>query len=170
MFSCKKSRSPSQEGLQASLELLDKAISKTDNEQAKMGLHMGKLQIVSMDKEMQSKLAETAAETFKAIKSEPAAVNQAAWMLVSLMENGELDKDKKVIEVSLAATAEAAKAGEGDTRAAVMDTLAHLQYLSGDLDTAIATQKAAIEMASAQAKGELQGFLDKLNKEKEAKK
>ena len=50
-----------------------------------------------------------------------------------------------------------------------MDTLAHVQNLTGDVDAAIKTEKAAVEMSTGDLKEQLKAYLDELEGKKKDK-
>ena len=53
------------------------------------------------------------------------------------------------------------------TKATALDTLAHLQFVTGDLAGAIASQKQAVELSTGKRKEVLQEFLDELKSTEE---
>ena len=102
----------------------------------------------------------------KANKSDSNLLNEMAWSVVEMKEQGR-DVDAQV----LAAAEKVAKlASESEPESgAVLDTYAHLIYLNGNLDKAIEIQKKALVHAGNEV-DQIQPFLDKLLKEKAEKK
>lgn len=86
---------------------------------------------------------ETAREIYKnpALRDEPSALNEIAWMIVdpeAKIENRDVDF---ALEVAMRAS-ELTKHSEP----AILDTLARAQFLKGDFATALATQTKAVEL------------------------
>ncbi|MFO1000514.1 MAG: redoxin domain-containing protein [Planctomycetaceae bacterium] len=95
-------------------------------------------------------------------------LNQLSWQIYeAAVEDKEFPK-----ELITAATAAAEKAVEGDPEnGMVLDTLAHLLHLQGDLDRAIELQTKAVDNAGdapESAIEEMSAFLKKIKKEKAA--
>lgn len=95
-------------------------------------------------------------------------LNQLSWQIYEAAVEDE-DFPKELIK---AATAAAEKAVEGDPEnGMILDTLAHLLHLQGDLDRAIELQTKAVENAGdapESAIEEMSAFLKKIKKEKAA--
>ncbi len=89
-------------------------------------------------------------------------LNQMAWSIVEMKDSG-----KDVSDDLIAAAAAAAKKGsELEPKAGeIIDTLAHLIYMQGDLDQAITLTEQAVEL-SGDDFPEIGKFLEKLKKEK----
>jgi uncharacterized damage-inducible protein DinB len=85
-----------------------------------------------------------------------------------MTEAGQLD-NPSVLKAALKVTSEAAEKADAESRAAIQDTLAHLYFLTGDIEKAIEVQKKAIEGAGEEMKEELKAFLEKLESEKNKK-
>jgi tetratricopeptide (TPR) repeat protein len=95
-------------------------------------------------------------------------LNQLSWQIYeAAVEDKEFPK-----EVVAAATTAAEKAVESDPEnGTILDTLAHLLHLQGDLDRAIELQTKAVDNAGdapESAVEEMSAFLKKLKKEKAA--
>ena len=93
-------------------------------------------------------------------------LNHVAWAVYQAAAKEDSEISEKLVE---AATAAAKKAVEADPEnAAILDTLAHLIHLSGDLQQAIKIQTKAVEMQGAE-NGSISEFLKQLQDEASAK-
>ena len=90
-------------------------------------------------------------------------LNELAWSVVTAIQAGASVSDAVSDELVSAAlqAAEKSVALEPDN-GSHLDTLAHLLAQRGDLDKALATQRQALEHASAEARGQIRGYLDEL--------
>ncbi len=154
--------------LKGALALIDSSLEKVKGP-ASMELGMIRLQLLMRDKDSAEKVPGALSAVIEQVKSEPGTVNQLVWNLVSGMEQGALKKDAKLLEIMLPAIKAAAEKGSGDQRAMVMDTLAHVQNLSGDVDGAIKTEKAAVDMSTGDLKEQLKAYLEELEASKKGK-
>lgn len=92
----------------------------------------------------------------------PMRLNEVAWFVVEMQMNGD-EVDEELVR---AARDVAQKAVDAEPKnAAILDTLAHLVHMSGDLDKAIKIQKEAVENAEGGMKSELEDYLEELEKE-----
>ena len=150
---------------------VDGAIKKLDEALATLKSEGAKAQFKGMRTQLLMQTGdERAIEPLKEMiaqnKDNPQVLNQLAWFVVQIKER-EQDKkiDKRLIEVSIEAAEMAIKADPDN--GAVLDTLAHLQYMNGDLDKAIETQTKAVKLADEQFKEDIESFLEELKEEKE---
>ena len=90
-------------------------------------------------------------------------MNELAWSVYEAAS--ENDQFSKPLIAAATVAAEKAVAKEPDN-GPILDTLAHLTYLAGNLDRAIELQTKAIKSAPDQLKEDMQAFLDELKKEK----
>lgn len=148
------------------LAAIEEASAKITDPRMLANLGLIRLQIQLEDKDSAKELPAALEAAFKTHGDNPALVNRIAWTAAENMEAGKLEKSDELLAILLPAVEKAAKSGDGDSRAMTMDTLAHLQFLKGDLDAALKTQTEAVEMASAQAKDQLRPFLQKLEEAK----
>ena len=84
----------------------------------------------------------------------------------------EAAKDDKKFSKSLVAAAAAAAesaVGKEPSNGPILDTLAHLLHLQGNLERAIELQMKAVKNSPPEMKEDLQGFLDEMKKEKAGK-
>jgi len=101
-------------------------------------------------------------------KADPEMLNQISWQVYEMSADAD-DLPKGLIAAALAAS-EKAMAGRPDD-GMVIDTVAHLHHLSGNLDKAIELQKKAIEnpgQATEDIIDDMKSYLKKLEAEKKA--
>lgn len=153
---------------EAALDTIEKAISESKAQPVKARLELIRLQIQLNDKGSEDQLDKILAEAYEKYAKEPQLINRIAWAVSQKFEAGQIKNDE-VIRMTRKAIEEAAKEGKGDMRAATLDTAAHVQYLDGDVDAAIASQTEAIQAASPQLKEQLREFLDTLKQAKDDK-
>lgn len=105
-----------------------------------------------------------AAKQMKALiekTNEAAALNALGWQIVEMSMQGQ-NVPKELIETGMIAAEKAVKLEPKD--GAILDTLAHLVELKGDLDKAIQLQKKAVELAPEMR--ELKAYLKQLEDKK----
>jgi thiol-disulfide isomerase/thioredoxin len=151
----------------AALATVENALDKTEDGSLSEQLRLMKLQIQLNDKDSHSQLPEILTAAYKKYASQPQLINVIAWTVVENIERGDLKKDKAVLELTRQAIETVAGQGDGDSRAATLDTVAHVQFLSDDVDAAIKTQTEAIELASPRFKPQLKKYLKTLEEAKE---
>jgi thiol-disulfide isomerase/thioredoxin len=150
------------------MTMLDEMIEKKEDAQAKMQFQMLKLQVMLQQEEKKDEVAGFAKTVLDGIAEDPMMTNQICWAFVEMTEAGRID-NPELLKTALAATATAAEKAEAESKGAILDTLAHLYQLTGDLDQAIETQKKAVEVAGDEMKEELKAYLKKLEDEKAGK-
>lgn len=100
----------------------------------------------------------------EALKESPQSLNELAWAAVETSANG--DKvQPELLAAAMNAAQTALKVAPKD--ASVLDTVAHLFQLQGDLDQAIAAQERAVENAGDLA-DQIKPYLNQLKAEKAA--
>lgn len=141
------------------LALLDKTIETSKSEM-----------IVQMAKSMRSRLVimiggsvatQALTDALKTMKGDSLGLNELAWSVVEMAQTGK-KQDAEVLQAA-AKVAKAAVAADPES-GAVLDTLANVVYLQGDLDQAIELQTKALELSGDMP--EIQSFLRKLKMEK----
>jgi len=154
------SRLLQQEKFEEALEALDEVIEATEDEAMKQQLQNARPRIMMMaggDLALQG--IKQAAKNLKTAEE----MNAIAW---GVYEMAEADEEKVSDELIAEAVRIAEKAVElKPDDGAILDTLAHLVYLQGDLDQAIEIQTKAVENGG-ELKEQLQDFLDQLLREK----
>lgn len=95
-------------------------------------------------------------------------LNQFTWQIAMMAEAGEVD-NADLLQAAADATESVLK--EDESQASMLDTIAHLYYQKGDLDTAIAYQRRAVAASEleddAQMRSSVEGYLEELLAEKE---
>lgn len=97
--------------------------------------------------------AEAAADTLPEALTEasggnPMMLNQFAWQIAMMAQAGKVDNARLL---QAAADATEAALSEDTQQASMLDTIAHLHYYKGDLETAIAYQRRAIAAGETEA-------------------
>ena len=144
-------------------ELEEIAKSATPDQKSQLAMLKFKLLIKA---EAFDDAAKVLTEVSEDKKVEPESINQLTW---EIYENAKDDADfsKALLESATAATEKAVAADP--TNGMIIDTLAHLVHLQGQLDRAIDLQTKAVENAGAaseEIKGQMQAYLEELKKEK----
>lgn len=99
------------------------------------------------------------------VKDDAAGLNELAWFVYELKQRG-VDVSAELLGAAVGAAEQGAKLEP--TNGAVLDTLAHLYDLQGELDKAIETQKKAAENPG-QFKDDIESFLKELQAKKDGK-
>jgi thiol-disulfide isomerase/thioredoxin len=147
------------------LKMLEELIEKTPNGQSKTQFQMIKLQVMLQQEDKKEEVAAFAKTVLDSAAEDPMMINQLCWAFVEMTEAGRID-NPELLKNALAATSAASEKAEAESKGAILDTLAHLYHLTGDLDNAIETQKKAVEAAGEEMKAELEAYLKKLQEEK----
>lgn len=150
------------------LKLLDETIASAKGTPAEKQYKVLKLQIMLQGNDKEA-LAGYAKELFGELKGDGMMINQIAWAFVQMTDAGQLD-NKELLKVALQAVEGETKAAPESSKYAILDTVSHLHYLTGDIDKAIEVQKSALESASAENKAQLQDFLNEMLEEKKSSK
>jgi thiol-disulfide isomerase/thioredoxin len=148
------------------LALLDEAAKLATPEQ-QIQLGAARLQIL-----MSAQLFDEAVADMKKFtadpKADPEMLNQISWQIYEM--SSEADNLPKALIAAAIAASEKAMAARPDD-GMVIDTVAHLYHLSGNLDKAIELQKKAIENpgeATEDILNDMKSYLKKLEAEKSA--
>lgn len=149
------------EDTEGALELIDSKIGELESDEAKGFLGQIRLQILMMTGGEEA--VKAFSEFVEENKEDSMLLNQIAWAIVEQDMQGE-EVDEAMINAAAKAAQFAVDAAPED--GAILDTLAHLLYMQGDLDKAIEVQTKAVKFGGDQAE-ELQVFLDQLLEEKE---
>jgi thiol-disulfide isomerase/thioredoxin len=150
--------------IDGAVTMIDESIGKLKSEAAKDRLKSMKMQMLLQSGDKRA--VEPYMELVEKNKGDSQLLNQLAWFIVQMQEqDGEKEIAPEIVAAAISAAELAAKADPDS--GAILDTLAHLQYMSGDLDKAIATQTKAAEKADEQFKEDIEAFLEKLKEEKE---
>jgi len=142
------------------VEVLDGLIAEQEDGPAKIEFKMIRIQLLLKEG------GETAATAFTEFanenKDQPLMLNQVAWSIVEMKMEGIAVDDKLLAAATNAAELAVAAS---PTDGAILDTLGHLLYQSGNIDRAIEIQTRAVENAS-EMKAEIEPLLKKMLKEK----
>ncbi|MCF7960206.1 MAG: redoxin domain-containing protein [Pirellula sp.] len=143
------------------LSTINAAIEDAKDPMFKKQLKMMKVQIAMSGKGVGKELTTILEEAYGENADNPAFINSLAWGIYEKNEAGELD-DKALVTMSRKAAQKVADAAPAETKGAILDTIAHLQFLEGDIETAMKTQAKAIELAEGDMKAEMSVFLKTL--------
>ena len=150
-------------------KMLDELIEKTEDGASKTQYQMIKLQVMLQGESDKEEVATFAKSVLDGAASDPMMINQLCWAFVEMTEAGRLD-NPALLKTALTATETASEKAEEESKGAILDTLAHLYHLTGDLDKAIETQKKAVAAAGEEMKAELEDYLKTLEEAKAGKK
>ncbi len=148
------------------MKLIGEAIDKGGDSPSVIPMVLTRIRIALLTPSMKEEAPKYVTDAFDKYAADPNFANQLAWMLVQGMEADAIAKDEKLIKASTVAMEKSIPKLKGDTRAASLDTLAHLKQLSGDTDAAIKLQTEAVETASDAFKANLKEYLDELKSSK----
>lgn len=143
----------------------DEALTKIDSRITEAKSDRGnwlktKLQILGLAQKADG-LSDLVREIFREDPT-PSTANQVAWMTYQIHSQG-AKVDEATLRECLQAAKTAASQQQGEMKAGVLDTVAHLQATLGQLDEAIATQEQAASLSKAP---EIKQYLDQLKAEK----
>jgi len=141
------------------IEELGKAIENSENEAVIKQLTGIRAQV--MIGEGAEGSADALAEVAR-VSNDSGQLNQLAWAIVEMQEAGE-EVDEDLIRAATAAARKGVELSPGAGE--IIDTLAHLEYIQGNLDKAIELTEKAAELSGEQFP-EIKDFLKKLKEEK----
>ncbi|MFG0288612.1 MAG: redoxin family protein, partial [Rhodopirellula sp. JB044] len=146
------------------IALIDDYIANGKSESSKTQLKSIKLQmLMTRAKKAHAAANRVAAEMLADESLDASGVNQIAWSVYEMSHDSQTKK-RDVLKMALNATQEAVSEAGGNA-VFLMDTIAHLQHELGDLASAIATQRAAVEAAKPEVRSRLAKYLATLEKE-----
>jgi len=143
------------------LSTINAAIEDAKDPMFKKQLKMMKVQVAMSGKEVGKELPPILEEAFGEYADNPEFINSVAWGIYEKTQAGELE-DKSLVTMSRKAAEKAADSAPADAKGAILDTVAHLQFLEGDIESAMKTQAKAIALAVGDMKAELSEFLKTL--------
>jgi thiol-disulfide isomerase/thioredoxin len=155
------SRKMEKDDAEGAIEILDEKIGEIENSVAIGYMKQVRLSILMMDGS--EKAAAALAEFAEENRDEPMMLNQIAWGVVEQQMDGQ-EVSKELIAAATKAAQVAVDSSPAD--GAVLDTLAHLLHMQGNLDKAIEVQTKAVEHGGEMAE-ELRVFLDELVDQKD---
>lgn len=145
------------------------AASENAGEDQQMQLRMLKLQVLIVAKKL-PEANEHVSKIFTDMADEPQAVNAIAWNLYEMAAQGQLEKGELLDSAMTAARAAIDKVPAAE-KWSVMDTVAHIAFVNGKIDEAIAIELEAKKLVESDEDREfIESFLEELyNAKKEAK-
>jgi thiol-disulfide isomerase/thioredoxin len=145
------------------IELLDKWIAdaKSKKMTARLEDIKGRILMQTGDK----RAVEPFKKMVEQVKDDAAGLNELAWFVYELTQRG-VEVSPELLSAAVGAAEQGSKLEPSN--GAVLDTLAHLYDLQGELDKAIATQKKAVENPG-QFKDDIESFLKELEAKKGGK-
>lgn len=144
------------------IKLIDQAAADKPDD---MQLNMLKLQVLIVG-EKTAAATEHLQSLYKKLASEPEATNMIAWNMYEMAAQGRLQKGP-VIDNSIVAAEAALKKSQGEEKASILDTLAHLYAINEDFDKAIAIETEAVKLAGDRDREFIQGYLKELTELKQ---
>lgn len=146
-----------EQDFEGALVLLDEVL-KTNK--TNMQLNMMKLQIMVMSKQMEP-ANEFLGSWFDNIADDPMATNALAWQIYEFTAQGAIEKGE--IQTTAANAAKVAvEKSPAEEKASVMDTVAHLLFVSDKLDEAIALETEALKITGERDREFIENFLKEL--------
>ncbi len=142
----------------------DGAVARIDkNLEAKPGdlqLNMLKLNVY-LASEKNEAAAEHLQEVFGLVAEQPETTNMVAWNIYEMASQGRIPKGA-LVDHSIAAAEKSLAKTEGEEKASMLDTLAHLQLVNDNIDKAIELETAAFELSGEREREFIEGFLKEL--------
>jgi len=148
------------------LTKIESALETNKDPQLGMQLKMMRVQLVLQDKDSVDKLGTIVPEALKDYADRAELVNMIAWAVYEKTEAGDLD-NKSLVSTCREAAQKAAENASEDSKAAILDTIAHLQFVEGDFKGALATQENAVKLVDEESEM-AEGIVDFLEKIKQA--
>jgi thiol-disulfide isomerase/thioredoxin len=146
----------------------DELTAGVKNPEFKLQFAMMKLRLHQIANSDQAEISKTLTSALELASKDPMMSNQVAWTIWEMTEDGQIKKDKQLFEAALKVAQAAAAKQEGATKAATLDTVAHLHYGLGNLAEAIKVQEEAIKLGANNP--EITNFLEELKEELKSKK
>lgn len=146
------------------LAKLDEFIEKAKQPEMKLNLLMFKLNVHQAANSDPSEVNATFESAFKLAADDPMMANQVAWTVWEMKEAGRIES-KDILKGALDLARKASSKQEGNMKAMVLDTVAHLEYALGNGQEALKVQEEAVSLADAQGKEQLTEFLEELREE-----
>ena len=145
---------------------IDKLLAKAKGNDG-MQMKMAKLQVLLMGG-MTDEAAKWTETLFKDMAGNSEMTNMVAWTVYEMTEQGQLKSDA-MIDQALAATEKAVATAPKESKASIMDTLAHLYAVKGNKAKAIEIEEEAVKIATGQDVEFMKQFLAELKDEAAAK-
>ncbi len=140
------------------------ALSQVDSALAGMPDDLS-LGLVKLEVLIASNKGDAAAEQlqtlFKNASETPGVVDVIAWSIYEIASHGRNEKGT-LIDLALAETTKALEKTAGEEKASMLDTMAHLQVVNGNLDKAIELETAAVALSGDRDREFIEDFLSEL--------
>lgn len=146
------------------LQLIDEAAASRSDD---LQLNMLKLQVLIVGEKPDAATAHLQG-IYKQLAETPEATNMVAWNIYEMAAQGRVQPGA-LIENSIAATEKALETVEGEIKASLLDTLAHLQALGGNVDKALELEEEALKLSGDRDREFIQGYLKELQELKQGK-
>jgi len=145
------------------LNKIDDIIEESSDPALLAQMKMMKLRVLMNADDMLEDFVAALPEAYKDNAKNPMLINMLAWTVYEKFEAGKLE-NKDIIKQSRIAAEKAAETADSSVKGAILDTAAHLQFIDGDTQAALATQEKAVELATGDMKEQLMEFLNELKK------
>jgi thiol-disulfide isomerase/thioredoxin len=166
-ITAKVSREARSGKIASAVAILDTAMSDPKLSSQKSAFGTMKFQLLASDKASADEAAAVALELLADESMDASGVNQIAWTLYQYSAAKRFH-DEEVLQAAIDLS-QAAVEDSGQQKAYLLDTIAHLHYALGDLETALVIQQSAVEAADAGSRSKVEPFLRQLQKVMEAK-
>jgi thiol-disulfide isomerase/thioredoxin len=143
---------------------IDTAIASDPGEAMATQLRLIRIQVILQDEEGGA-LADAVPKALKDFSEMPQVVNMIAWNVYTKASKKSL-KARELIQLSRTAAQAAAEQLEGEAKATVLDTIAHLFFVDGEFQKALDTQQQAVKLMDGNERAE--EFVEFVGKIKEA--
>lgn len=147
---------------EGAIKLIDKAAAAKPDD---MQLSMLKLQVLVVGEKLEA-ANEHLQGLYKKLSTIPEAANMVAWNIYEMAAQGRVEKGS-LIDTSIAAAEKALEKSQGEEKASVLDTLAHLYAVNDQLDKAIASETKAVKLAGERDREFIEQYLKELQEQKE---
>jgi len=141
--------------------LIDSYLEKADTDEMKFNLSAMKLPVLGVLKASSQEFEVLFGSLLELAADQPMLVNQICQQAYEMFIQEQM-QSKGVIEMAKARLSKVSSELPGRSKAIVLDTLAHLQFVSGDLKNAIKSQSEAVELTAGKRQAKLKEFLDEL--------
>jgi thiol-disulfide isomerase/thioredoxin len=146
------------------LVAIDGYIAKVTDPRLRFGLFKSKIDVLVRTGASEKELLKSYQELFASCAEEPLFVQDVAWSAYEYFVEGKI-KSKSLLGMSVAAVGQALPKVEGMNKANLFDTIGRIQFAAGELESAIAAQKNAVQFSDGSDQGTFQEFLMELQVE-----
>lgn len=150
------------EDFEAALTLINKTLESSDQ----MQLQMLKLQVLLVSEKVDAATAH-AKKLFAQLSSSPEDANMLAWNLYEMSQQKPEGLDVGIIALAKDAAQKAADKSEGEEKASILDTIAHIEASLGNIDKAILIETEALKLSGERDREFIETYLKELKELKE---